>query len=75
MSFFDCGKHLNFPLNLDFSLATLLELSNEDFAYKLMWVLEHQEQAKKIGEMGRLVAEYNFNNCIEAQKVVNVIHK
>ena len=44
-----------------------------DFANKLIWSIEHYEDAKMIGEKGRKVVFDSFNYKKESSKVVNVI--
>jgi glycosyltransferase involved in cell wall biosynthesis len=52
----------------------IAEPSNpEDFSSKIIWLLEHPDEAVAIGQKGRMVAEKNFNNEIEARKIVDVI--
>ncbi len=45
----------------------------EDFSSKIIWLLEHPDEAIAIGKKGRMVAEKNFNNEIEAKKIVDII--
>lgn len=45
----------------------------KDFAEKLIWTIEHAEEARAIGKQGRLVAEKQFNYKIESKKVVDFI--
>lgn len=45
----------------------------EDFSSKIIWLLEHSDEAVAIGQKGRIVAEENFNNEIEAKKIVDII--
>ncbi len=47
--------------------------NSDDFADKLIWVLDNYEEAKKIGMNGKKVALKNFNYKIEAQKVLDFI--
>lgn len=47
----------------------------DDFADKLLWVLDNYEQSKIIAKNGILTANKLFNNKIEAQKVLDVIYK
>lgn len=47
--------------------------NSDDFADKLIWVLNNYEKAKKIGMNGRKVALRSFNYKIEARKVLNFI--
>ena len=45
----------------------------DEFADKVCWLLEHQDEAHEIGERGKEVARASFNNVIEAQKIVQFI--
>lgn len=45
----------------------------QDFASKMIWVLEHPNESKVIGENGKQVALASFNYKIEAKKIVDVI--
>ncbi len=45
----------------------------EDFASKIDWLLSHPKEAGVIGNRGKDTALENFNNCIEARKIVNVL--
>lgn len=47
--------------------------SNEDFANKMEWLLNHPKEAAAIGQKGRKVALVCFNNRIEAKKILDVI--
>lgn len=47
----------------------------EEFASKMIWVLEHPEEAKMIGKRGAEVALKEFNYLSETKKIVNVIFK
>ena len=52
----------------------IAEPSNpQDFSSKIIWLLEHPDEAVAIGQKGRMVAEINFNNEIEAKKIVDII--
>jgi len=44
-----------------------------EFAKKIEWLLDHPEEAKRIGENGRLLAIEQFNCLNEAPKIVNFI--
>lgn len=44
-----------------------------DFATKLIWVLDNYEESKLIAKNGIDTANKSFNNIIEAQKVIDVI--
>lgn len=43
------------------------------FADKLSWVIEHYDEAAKIGQNGKKVALESFNYKIEAKKIIDVI--
>ncbi len=45
----------------------------EDFAQKAAFLLEHPQQAKEIGHAGSVVANTQFNNFIETEKLIHVI--
>ena len=45
------------------------------FADKMIWLLEHSEECKLIGERGRDVAMKHFNAQIETNKIISVITK
>ena len=45
--------------------------NSDDFADKLLWVLDNYEEAKKIGINGKNVALMSFNYKSEAQKALN----
>ncbi|HTO14687.1 MAG TPA: glycosyltransferase family 4 protein [Edaphocola sp.] len=47
----------------------------DDFAEKIIWTLDNYELASEIGELGREKALKEFNNIIEAQKVIDIIFK
>lgn len=49
--------------------------SVEDFAAQLLWVLANPDEAKRIGENGKRVAERCFNYSVEAQKIVRVLQE
>lgn len=44
-----------------------------DFAEKMKWVLQHPDEARKIGKEGKKVAEASFNYKIEGGKIANII--
>lgn len=46
----------------------------EGFANKLCWAIEHPNEARIIGEQGRLVAEKCFNNLTETIKITRIIN-
>jgi glycosyltransferase involved in cell wall biosynthesis len=45
----------------------------EIFASKIEWLLNNLQQATSIGNRGRLTAKENFNNSIEARKIIDAI--
>lgn len=45
----------------------------ETFASKMEWLLDNPQQAVSIGNKGRLTAKENFNNSIEAKKIIDAI--
>ena len=47
--------------------------SVEDFAEKLLWVLNHPAKGKDIGINGRAIANMYFDSKTEAQKIINVL--
>ena len=63
------------PLFLkDGETALLAEERNpQEFASKLIWALEHNEEAAKIGKAGALVALRQFNYLSETKKIVDEI--
>lgn len=65
------------PLFLkDGKTAILAEERNpHDFSSKLIWALQHPEEASKIGKAGALVAMREFNYLNETKKIVDVIKK
>lgn len=46
----------------------------DDFASKLIWAIEHSEEASMIGERGREVALFFFNPTIEAKKMLKYMN-
>ena len=55
--------------------ALLAETRNpEDFSSKLLWALEHPDEAMAIGKRGAQVALKNFNYLIETKKIVDYIN-
>ena len=65
----------DFPLFLEDKVSALLsEPDNADaFADKLLWALNHKEEAKRIGEAGAEIALRNFNYQIETDKIIALI--
>lgn len=63
------------PLFLKDNKTALLSKDRcpEEFASKMMWVLEHPEEAILIGKRGAEVALKEFNYLSETQKIVNLI--
>lgn len=47
--------------------------SPEDFANKLCWLLNHPEDGALIGANGKKIAEENFDNLRESEKVLDII--
>lgn len=45
----------------------------EGFANNILWVLDHSEEAKAIGQRGKEVAEKNFNYMTETKKMYKVL--
>ena len=55
--------------------ALIAEPNNpQDFAEKLIWTIEHPDEAKKIGENGRQIAIERFNYLTETKKIVKVMN-
>ena len=48
--------------------------SPEEFAEKVIWLLEHPEEGREIGSNGKRVAENNFDCVKESKKVLEVIN-
>lgn len=65
----------DFPLFLEDKVsARFAEQRNpEDFAEKMMWVLEHPAESEAIGQAGKQVALQHFNYKTETEKIVNTI--
>lgn len=63
------------PLFLeDGKSALLAEQHNpEDFAAKMLWALNHEDEARLIGQEGARVAMREFNYKIETEKIINTI--
>lgn len=51
------------------------ERNPQEFSSKLIWALEHHEEAARIGKAGAQVALKEFNYLIETKKIINVINK
>lgn len=49
------------------------ERNPEEFASKLLWALEHPNEAEEIGHRGTQVAMKEFNSRIEVEKIVRTI--
>ena len=47
----------------------------EGFAERLVWGLQHQDEAAQIGKKGAKIARAEFNNEVETQKLINFIYK
>lgn len=65
------------PLFLKDGESALLaeERQPEEFASKLIWVLEHPSEAAEIGKKGAKIALSEFNYLNETKKILNVINK
>lgn len=65
------------PLFLQDGQSALLaeERNPEEFASKLIWVLEHPSEAAEIGKKGAKIALSEFNYLNETKKILNVINK
>ena len=65
----------DFPLFLtDGDTALLCEPGDDkQFSDKMLWALEHKEEAKEIGFKGKQVALRCFNNEIEVSKILKVL--
>ena len=65
------------PLFLKDGESALLaeERQPEEFASKLIWVLEHPSEAAEIGKRGAKVALSEFNYLNETKKIINAINK
>lgn len=63
------------PLFLKDGQTALLsqERNPQEFSSKLIWALEHPEEAAKIGKAGAQVALKEFNYLTETKKIVSVI--
>lgn len=63
------------PLFLKDGESALLaeERNPQDFSSKIIWALEHPEEASKIGKAGAQVALREFNYLNETKKILNVI--
>lgn len=46
---------------------------SKGYASKIMWALEHSEEARLIGEKGQAVAKEYFNSITETNKLVNLV--
>ena len=44
----------------------------QDFCEKMLWVVDHNEEARDIGVRGREVALTSFNGIIEAKKLISI---
>ena len=54
--------------------ALIAEPQNpQDFSDKLCWLIEHPDEARKIGARGKNVAMNQFNYLIESKKIISVI--
>jgi glycosyltransferase involved in cell wall biosynthesis len=70
----DTGDISKFLVNQD--SAMIVDPNNiEDFALKIGWLIDHPEEAKRIGEKGQKVALKHFNARTEAKKIVDFMFK
>lgn len=65
------------PLFLkDGETALLAEERNpKEFSSKIIWALEHPEEAAEIGKAGAQVAMREFNYLNETKKIIDVINR
>lgn len=70
----DTGDISKFLVNQD-SAMIVDPNSIEDFALKIGWLIDHPEEAKRIGKKGQKVALRHFNARIEAKKIVDFMFK
>ncbi|MCF2658963.1 glycosyltransferase family 4 protein [Parabacteroides distasonis] len=65
------------PLFLQDGQSALLaeERNPEEFASKIIWILEHPSEAAEIGKKGAKVALLEFNYLTETKKILNMINK
>lgn len=65
------------PLFLKDGESALLaeERNASEFSSKLIWALEHPEEAARIGKAGALIALRQFNYLTETKKIIDVIKK
>jgi len=63
------------PLFLEDGKTALLsdESDPQGFAEKLLWAIDHKEEAKSIGQRGREVAIRHFNYKSETEKIIGTI--
>ena len=47
----------------------------EDFANKLLWVIDHYEEAKRIGEAGRILIETDFSIQTQTKKAIDFMER
>ena len=63
-----------FPFLKDGETALLSEERNpQEFSSKLLWALEHPEEAVEIGKAGAQVAMREFNYLNETKKIIKAI--
>lgn len=64
------------PLFLkDGESALIATPGNPDlFAKKIIWALDHKDEAERLGLKGKSVAKNYFNYKIETQKIINIIN-
>lgn len=65
------------PLFLTDGYDALLaeERNPQEFASKMIWVVEHPKEAAIIGKNGAQTAQCQFNNIIETQKIIDFIKR
>lgn len=65
------------PLFLQDGQSALLaeERNPEEFASKIIWVLQHPSEAAEIGKKGAKIALSEFNYLKETKKILNIIKK
>lgn len=68
------GEIDNFLVDMESCIFALPD-NYEDFANKILWVLDNKEEANKIGLGGYDVARRNFNYLTEASRMLQMIKK
>ena len=64
------------PLYLNHQVSAIIAKPDDvnSFSNELLWVIEHPEKAKQIGERGKEVALNSFNGAIEGKKLLGIIN-